>query len=189
RVKKLNIFGVIILGIITAVGGGTVRDTIMGRTPVFYLQDSNYFLVGIAAGFLTFMSPVFFEKRYSFFRLIDSIGLAAFAVIGVSVADGYLFSGNDDVSLISFIVCVFSGMISGFGGGVIRDAVMGDEPYSLKKGSNYVFAAFAGSASFYLLSFLDINLAVAISVIFTLYLREVVSKFGLYKKIYLKNKK
>lgn len=186
KVKKLNIFGVIILGIITAVGGGTVRDVIMGRTPIFYLEDQNYLLVGSLAGFLTFVSPVFFKKRYSFFRLIDSIGLAAFVIIGVNVANEYLFYGSEVFSLISFMVCVFSGMISGFGGGVIRDAVMGDEPYSLKEGSDYIFTAFIGSASFYLISFLDINTAMMVSFVLTLYFREVNSKFGIYKKVYLR---
>ncbi|MFC1644889.1 trimeric intracellular cation channel family protein [Patescibacteria group bacterium] len=189
KVKKLNIFGVIILGIITAVGGGTVRDLMIGRVPMFYLNDPSYFLIGIIAGLLTFVVPTFFKRRYSFFRLIDSIGLAAFAVIGVSVADKYLFEAGGEMTLISFLVCVFSGMISGFGGGVARDAIMGDEPYALKKGSNYVFAAFLGSASFYLILFLNINLAVLISTTLTLYFREIVSRFGLYKKVYLNNKK
>jgi uncharacterized membrane protein YeiH len=189
KVKKLNIFGVLILGIITAIGGGTVRDTIIGRTPLFYLEDQNYFLVAILAGLTIFIAPTFFKRRYSFFRFIDSVGLAAFVIIGVSIAQDYLFFEQQNITIISFLVCVFLGMLTGFGGGILRDAIMGDEPYALKKGSNYIFSAFWGSALFYVISFINTDVAVLVSMAATLFFREITSKFGIYKKIYLNNKK
>ncbi len=180
--SKLHIFGVIFLGIITAVGGGTFRDIVIGRTPLFYLKDPNYLLVAIMAGLIIYFIPTFFKKRYSFFRFIDSIGLASFVIIGVSVANTFLFGGNH-FSLNSLLVSVFLGMLTGFGGGIVRDAIMGDVPYLLKHGSNYVLTAFWGSLIFYLLSFINVNLAMIVSFITTLYLREVASKFGLYNKV------
>jgi uncharacterized membrane protein YeiH len=178
----LNIFGVILLGIITAVGGGTMRDLIINRVPLFYLTDSNYLLVAILAGIIVYLIPTFFKKKYSLFRLIDSLGLAAFVIIGTSVSFSFLFE-NSNPNLLSAIISIFLGMITGFGGGVIRDSIMGDVPVSLKKGSNYISSCFWGSFSFYFLRFIDIRLALLGSIVITLVLREIVSPFGFYNKL------
>lgn len=179
---KLNVFGVIFLGVITSVGGGTFRDLIIGRTPLFYLQDPNYLLIAILGGIIVYLVPVFFKKAYSLFRFIDSLGLAAFVVIGTSVVFTFLFNSPDS-SLISFLASVFLGMVTGFGGGIIRDAIMGDVPLSLKHGSNYITAAFWGAFSFYFLMFTNIELATIVSIVVVLVFREFISKYGLYKKI------
>jgi uncharacterized membrane protein YeiH len=182
----LNIFGVIFLGVITSVGGGTFRDLIIGRIPLFYLKDSNYLLIAVLGGVIVYFVPVFFKKAYSLFRFVDSLGLAAFVVIGVSISFSALFN-TPDPSLISFLACILSGMVTGFGGGVIRDSIMGGIPLSLKKGSNYVTSSFWGAFSFYLLMFVNVELAVLVSIMITLILREVVSKYGIYRKLVRKN--
>ncbi|MDP1883828.1 MAG: trimeric intracellular cation channel family protein [Candidatus Moranbacteria bacterium] len=184
--RGLNIFGVVFLGIITAVGGGTFRDLIIGRAPLFYLEDSNYLLVAIAGGILTFTIPHIFKKGYSWFRFLDSIGLAAFVIIGASVTHKHLFADYSDWSVIAFLASVFMGMVTGFGGGVIRDAIMGDTPYAFKQESTYITATFIGAFAFYVLMFLDINLAVLVSFLLTMVWREVVSKYGLCRRV-LKN--
>ena len=168
---SLSIFGVIFLGIITAVGGGTFRDLIINKTPLFYLKDDNYLVIAILGGIIIYFAPTFFKRRYSFFRLIDSIGLAAFVIIGVSVSSSFGLSS------------IFLGMITGLGGGVIRDSIMGQVPFCLKKGSNYTTSAFLGASSFYFLTFVDIKLAIIVSMTITLVFREVVSSFGIYKKL------
>jgi len=183
--RDLHLFGALFLGIITSIGGGTVRDLIIDRTPLFYLKDPNYLIVAIIASTLTYFVPTFFKKWYSFFRLIDSIGLSAFTIIGVSVTYSHLFNGKG-FTIISFLVSILLGMMTGFGGGIIRDAIMGDMPLSLKKGSNYVSSAFFGSLSFYLLTFVNVTLAIIVSIIITLFFREIISPFGLYKRIFKK---
>lgn len=185
--KNLHIFGVIFFGLITAVGGGTFRDVILGRTPLFYLKDANYLLVSILAGIITYIVPTFFKKRYSFFRFIDSIGLAIFVITGTSITYSYLFSLNQAPNMLSFLPCVFLGMVTGFGGGVTRDAIMGDMPLAFKGGSNYATSALAGASVFYILMFFNLNLAVLTSIITTLIFREIISPFGIYTKI-IKNK-
>lgn len=184
--RDLHLFGALFLGIITAIGGGTVRDLIIDRTPLFYLKDPNYLIMAIIASTLTYFVPTFFKKWYSFFRLIDSIGLSAFAIIGVSVTYSHLFYGKG-FTTISFLASILLGMLTGFGGGIVRDAIMGDMPLSLKKGSNYVSSAFFGSLSFYLLSFVNVSLAIIISIIVTLIFREIISPFGLYRRIFKKH--
>jgi uncharacterized membrane protein YeiH len=69
--RKLNVFGVVFLGAITAVGGGTIRDLIIGKTPLFYLEDVNYLLICLVAGVATYLLPNFFNKTYSLYRLTD----------------------------------------------------------------------------------------------------------------------
>jgi len=191
KIAKLHIFGVVFLGMITAIGGGTIRDLIIGRTPLFYLKDKNYLLVCAIVGILIYILPTFFKKAYSFFRLMDSIGLAAFVIIGVSVSFSQLFRQGGGISIISFLACVFLGMLTGFGGGIIRDSIMGGGiPMSFRKGSNYALSAFCGSFSFYLLMFVNLPLAVIFSAAITLALREFFSEYGIYRKIFIiKNQK
>jgi len=180
--RKLNIFGVIFLGIITAVGGGTIRDLIIDRAPLFYLRDPMYLIVCFVAGGLTFYLPNFFKKTYSVFRLSDSIGLATFVIIGASVTSEQIFPVVSP-SLISIFSCVLMGMVTGFGGGVIRDAIMGDTPYSLKAGSNYIMSAFWGAFIYYMVSFINPYLAIILSMFTTLALREIISEYGIYNKV------
>ena len=186
--RELNIFGVVFLGAITAVGGGTFRDVIIGRTPLFYLADQNYLLVAILGGMIVYFIPHIFKKGYSWFRLTDSVGLATFVIIGTSIAHKHLFPDDSITSIVAFIVSVFMGMVTGFGGGVIRDAVMGDVPYAFKKDSTYIMAAFSGAFSFYVLMFLNFELAIVGSFAITMLQREFFSKYGIYEKV-IKRKK
>jgi uncharacterized membrane protein YeiH len=181
--RELNIFGVLFLGAITAVGGGTFRDVIIGRTPLFYLDDQNYLLVSILGGVIVYFSPHIFKKGYSWFRLTDSVGLATFVIIGTSITHKHLFPDASSLSILAMIVSVFMGMVTGFGGGVIRDAVIGDVPYAFKKDSTYIMAAFSGAFSFYVLMFLNFEIAIASSFAITMLMREFFSKYGIYKKI------
>lgn len=185
RGRELNIFGVVFLGIITAVGGGTFRDLIIGRTPLFYLKDPNYLLIAIAGGIATYIVPHFFKKGFSLFRFMDSLGLATFVIIGTSVAYEHLFSGNGS-GVISLFSCVFMGMVTGFGGGIIRDAVMGDAPFAFHKRSGYIMSAFVGALLFYALMGINVKTAVFVSFFATMILREVISEYGIYKKVIIK---
>ncbi|MCK4797637.1 MAG: trimeric intracellular cation channel family protein [Spirochaetes bacterium] len=185
KIAKLNIFGVIFLGIITAIGGGTIRDIIMGRTPLFYLKDPNYFLIAMVGSLVTYFMPTFFKKNYSLFRFVDSIGLSIFTIVGVSVSFFHLSNLiNYTEPYILFFPCVFLGMLTGFGGGVIRDSIMGGVPLSLKNSSNYTLSAFFGSSVFYVLMFYFYNVAIIASITLTLILREMISPFGMYKKVF-----
>ena len=190
KAKKANLtlFGVVFLGIITAFGGGTVRDLIINRTPLFYLVDPNYLFIAISGSVIVFLGPFFFKERFSFFRFIDSVGLAAFSIIGVSITYNHIFAdvGPD---LISFLSCVLSGMITAFVGGVVRDTVMNDTPFAFRPGSNYALSSFLGAFSFYFLMFFNVALAMFISMFTSLFMREVMSKYGIYKRLFFKKVK
>ena len=129
--KKMDIFGVTVLGIVTSVGGGVIRDIILGQTPPATFQNPVYAFVAIFVSIVIFIPGVrrFIFKKQSFYEktmlYMDSLGLGIFTAVGIEVA--YL-SGNRNVFLLIFV-----GMITGIGGGVLRDVLSGNTPYIFVK--------------------------------------------------------
>jgi uncharacterized membrane protein YeiH len=129
--KKMDIFGIAVLGIVTSVGGGIIRDLVLGNTPPATFQNPVYALVAIFVSLIIFIPAVrrFLFKKQSIYektmRLMDSIGLGIFTAVGIEIA--YL-AGHRSVFLL-----VFVGMITGIGGGVLRDVLSGNTPYIFVK--------------------------------------------------------
>lgn len=123
---RLNMdpFGVIVLGSVTAIGGGTIRDMALGATPVFWITDTTYLWVIFITCLLT-MVLVRRPKRLAWWVLpvCDAIGLAVFVGIGVEKALAYNASG---------MVAVIMGVITGCGGGIIRDVLAREVPMVLR---------------------------------------------------------
>lgn len=121
---KMDPFGVIVLGSVTAIGGGTIRDMALGATPVFWITDNNYLWVIFITCLLT-MLIVRRPKRLAWWVLpvCDAIGLAAFVGIGVEKAMMYQDSS---------MVAVIMGVITGCGGGIIRDVLAREVPMVLR---------------------------------------------------------
>lgn len=144
--KRMDIFGVCVLGFVTAVGGGMVRDVILGITPPNVFRNPNYALVAVVTSLIVF--AVIYVKRdvmdgnlkviYDKSMLImDTIGLAIFTVVGVNIGiqQGYL----DKIFLLTF-----AGTITGVGGGLMRDVMAGQPPYIFVK-HIYASASVVGS--------------------------------------------
>jgi len=129
--KKMDILGVITLGLTTAVGGGVLRDVILGFTPPNMFRNPVYAIVAAVVSVLLFSSKirnlVFKQQKvYDFCLLVmDSIGLGIFTVVGISVA-------HDRIVNNPFFL-VFLGVITGIGGGVMRDIMAGHTPYIFVK--------------------------------------------------------
>lgn len=123
RRRELDLFGVVVVAIIAGVGGGTVRDILLGRLPVYWIHDPLYVVVGMAAAMLAF----FLERRLAipmdFFLLPDAIGLALFTVIGTSIALG---------ANIHWFIAALMGVVTGVFGGVIRDILCNEVPLILR---------------------------------------------------------
>lgn len=126
--KKMDIFGVAVLGLITAVGGGVIRDIVLGNTPPETFKNPVYGLVALATSLIVFI-PVFRNmhslKQHIFevvLLVMDSLGLAVFTVMGINTA--VLVTGKFNVYLLLFV-----GVITGTGGGIIRDILAKDTPY------------------------------------------------------------
>ena len=126
--KKMDIFGVCILGLTAAVGGGILRDLILNITPPAAFRDPVFAVTAILISILFFIPAVrsafeHWEKLYDVLILImDSIGLGLFTVVGVQVATDAMPEHN--LFLITFV-----GVLTGVGGGILRDVFAGNTPY------------------------------------------------------------
>lgn len=136
--KQMDIFGFIMLGTVTGIGGGSMRDVFLGRLPVLWVETPIYVLVCIFAGAITFFAAHRLRSRYPFILWLDALGLSLFCVMGAETA---LSVGAHPV------VAVIMGVITGTFGGIIRD-VLGGEVTLIQKREIYVTAALAGAALF-----------------------------------------
>ena len=147
--KNMDLFGVCILGLTTAVGGGVIRDVILGNTPPATFQDPIYAAVALATSLVLFLPKVrrlltHNQPLYDLTMLLmDSLGLGIFTVIGIQIA--YTRVENPTVFLL-----VFVGVVTGVGGGVLRDMMAGDTPYIFVK-HVYASASLAGAVACVLL--------------------------------------
>ena len=141
--KKMDIFGVSIIGIVTAIGGGVIRDVILGITPPYIFVDPVFPIVALATSLIVFSKPVrsYLKKEKAVYDRIllwfDSIGLGIFVVCGIESA--YALSSDFTVFLL-----VFVGMISGTGGSILRDVLTSQTPAIFVK-HFYACAAMIGS--------------------------------------------
>lgn len=136
--KQMDIFGFALLATVTGVGGGTVRDVVLGKLPVFWIHQPVYVLVCIGVSAVVFFAAHIPESRYRLLLWFDAAGLALFAVVG---AEKGLEAGAGPV------VAVFMGIVTATFGGIIRDVLGGEVPLILRK-DIYVTAALLGSVTF-----------------------------------------
>ena len=147
--KKMDVFGVAILAMTTAVGGGIIRDLILDVTPPIAFQKPVYAFSAIAVGLLVFFieykklfrhKPRFYEEILMW---MDSIGLGIFTVSGIQTA--YMTKAPVDESLwTKLFLSVFVGVVTGVGGGVMRDIMAGEAPFIFVK-HFYATAALIGA--------------------------------------------
>ncbi len=142
---RMDPIGFIVLGTITAIGGGTVRDVILERT-VFWTTDQSQLLLAIGACLLTYFFAPGTITRKNLVAWSDALGLSAFAVQGTFIA---LHQG------MPFAVAIVLGMITAVGGGLLRDILAGDRPMILG-GQIYASAAMAGAISVVVMTRLNV---------------------------------
>ena len=134
--KKLDVFGIMVLALVTGLGGGFLRDVLIGATPPAALQDWRYLVVPVVAGLLTFFLHPGIGRVERSVNIFDAAGLALFCVTGALKAIEYGLTPLPAVVL---------GTISGIGGGVIRDILSGRVPVVLRS-EIYAIPAFLGAA-------------------------------------------
>jgi uncharacterized membrane protein YeiH len=132
--KHLDWFGVLVIAMVTAVGGGTLRDLLIDR-PVFWLVDTGFLWVIIAATLLTMVVVRIRNIPLRALLVADALGLALFAISGARIAEAAGYGG---------IVAVILGTMSGVAGGVLRDMLIAEIPLLLRDGEIYATAALLG---------------------------------------------
>ncbi|MGJ8603316.1 MAG: trimeric intracellular cation channel family protein [Marivita sp.] len=134
---QLDVIGFSFLAILTGVGGGTLRDVLLDRNPVFWMTDPTYLGVALAAAFLVFFTAHLIESRYTAILWLDAAALAFAVAAGAQIAET-LGQGA--------AIIVVMGVVTGCLGGLMRDVVANEVPLVLKQGELYVTCAVAGAA-------------------------------------------
>ncbi|MFL0353686.1 trimeric intracellular cation channel family protein [Xanthomarina sp. GH4-25] len=149
--KRMDPFGVLIIAFVTAVGGGTLRDILIGDTPVSWMKNMTYAYVILASTIFT----VIFKSKIDYLRksllLFDTIGIGLYTVVGVEKG---ISAGLNP------IICVSLGTISACFGGVIRDILCNEIPVIFRK-EIYATACIVGGFSYFLIKKLPIDIDIA----------------------------
>lgn len=176
--SKLDFFGTCFVGCITAVGGGMIRDMLLGITPPLVFENVSMILIALAVSVIVFLLLYVNKDLYRHKTKIeyinnafDAIGLGVFAIMGAETACSYGYQDN------LILVCV-TGILTGVGGGMLRDVLTRSIPVVLRK-YVYAVAALAGILVFYLLKITIDNLAVAstVAVLIVVTIRLLASKY------------
>ncbi|GGH30741.1 membrane protein [Alsobacter metallidurans] len=155
--KQMDIVGFALLGVATGIGGGSLRDVLLGLTPVFWVRQPEYLLTCAAVSSVVFFTAHLAHSRYRLLLWFDALGLALFAVTGAERALG---AGAAPT------VAVAMGVVTATFGGVIRDVLGGEMPVVLSR-EVYVTAALVGAGAFVASTHLGVSREVAVAVGFT----------------------
>ena len=155
--KGLDLFGILFLGVVTALGGGTMRDVLLGITPPKMFYSYEYVALAVVTSLGLFLAFRLFPRTRGglagqmdlLYNLCDAVGLGVFAVVGTQAGMEAGYAGNA-------FLCIFLGLTTGVGGGILRDVMCAGIPAVLRK-HIYAVAAIAGSGVFYLLMCLDLH--------------------------------
>ena len=132
--KHMDLFGVLVLGMVTAVGGGTLRDLLLNDIPPFSLKDENYIYIAIAVSLVVFANRKQFKAFEKPLLYFDAIGLGTFVVIGTTKALDFQ---------LGLLGAVLMGVMTGTAGGVLRDIMANQVPLILRR-EIYASACVAG---------------------------------------------
>lgn len=172
--NKMDLFGVIMLGLTTAVGGGMLRDIILGIRPPSVFNSPFTLILAIITSFICFLSKIrtYLKKGELLIQIMDAVGLAIFTIVGVEASLKYQ----------NLFLSLFIGTLTGVGGGALRDIFAHKDLYIFTK-HFYACASIIGSLIAFYLFKIDNNLAIIISflVIFTLRLLAIKYKWNLPK--------
>lgn len=171
--RELDIFGTVVVGGVTAVGGGCLRDILLGNLPPTMFRIPVYAIVAASVSILVFLIEYIFpaekilaSKKYeSVVNIFDALGLAIFVVVGINSAKSCGYENNVFLS-----VCV--GVLTGVGGGIIRDLLVKTVPMILRK-QVYALPAIVGGIIYYYMDKANINeiICVVITILFVMTVR------------------
>ncbi|HET7480170.1 MAG TPA: trimeric intracellular cation channel family protein [Rubrobacteraceae bacterium] len=149
--KSMDVFGVIVVALVTAIGGGTIRDVLLDRHPVFWIEDPNYLVVILLAAAATIVYTRFQRPPRLSLLVADAFGLALFTVAGAQIAER---------AGVPSLIVVIMGAITGAAGGLLRDVLCAEIPMVLRR-DIYATASLAGAGAYVLLTALGVSAAIS----------------------------
>lgn len=143
RGKRVDLFGVTVLALVTAFGGGTIRDLCLGATPVFWIQAPAFVVTALIAALITFSTARWLTIPRKWFEPADAIALAMFTIVGASKSLKFEAGG---------LIAVVLGTMTGVAGGILRDVLLNEVPLVFRKDINlYATAAISGATVYVLM--------------------------------------
>ena len=152
--KETDLFGVLFLAVTTCFGGGIMRDITIGRRPPAFFRELTYqFFIAIGVALIVFIFARAFKKQYiekeqlilSVNNYIDALAIGIFSVSGVQACLSFFAEKEESAG---FVLCAILGMITAVGGGMVRDLILRDIPFILRK-RIYALAALMGASLYY----------------------------------------
>ena len=150
--KGLDVLGIAVIAVVTAIGGGTLRDLLLNRHPIFWIANTTPLWVILGATLVTLGYVRFWIATRRALLVADALGLAFFTIAGVQITEQ---AGYPD------LIAVLMGTITGVAGGVFRDVLTAEIPLVMRPGRLYATAAIVGAASYLLLEGLHVPSDVA----------------------------
>ena len=144
--KGLDLLGVAVIATVTAIGGGTLRDILLDRHPIFWIENPTYLLVILGATLLTVGYLRFWVASQRALLVADALGLAFFTIAGVQLTQDAGYPAS---------IALLMGTITGVAGGAIRDVLTAEIPLIIRPGRLYATAAIVGAGAYLLLRAVD----------------------------------
>ncbi len=168
--RRLDVFGVLVITFATAVGGGTIRDVLIGNTPVAWLKDQQAITVVFVSYLLTLLFKGHFRHFNKTLAVFDAVGLGLFTIVGLQRG----IEAN-----LSPAICITLGMVTGCFGGVVRDVLLNEIPLVFRK-DIYASASLLGGILYFIFAGWDMfaPLAATVSILFVVGLRLAVMRYG-----------
>ncbi len=158
--KKFDVVGTLVVGFVTAIGGGTIRDVLIGRLPVGWMVNVEYIYAILVGYILAYLFKKYIIKWKKSMFLFDTIGIALFTIIGINIALTYE---------LSYPVCLIMGVVSACFGGVVRDVLTNEIPLIFRQ-EIYATACLIGGVFYILLTkiclYENLNILASFCVVF-----------------------
>jgi uncharacterized membrane protein YeiH len=169
--RSMDWFGVIIIACVTALGGGSVRDVLLGHYPLTWVKHPEYLVLTCAAALFTIFIAKWMRQLRSIFLLLDALGLIGFTIIGCQIA---MHMGH------GFVVSAVAGVLTGVSGGILRDILCNDVPLVFRR-ELYASVAFVAVIFYWVCATLNFSQEVTIisTLIFGFSLSCIAIYFGL----------
>lgn len=170
--KRFDLFGVFVLAFVTAIGGGTVRDLLIGNTPVEWMNNNALIITIVIGAATALIFNPYVEKMRYFVYLFDAAGLGLFTMAGIQKGIEHDFS---------LFICISLGTITATFGGLLRDLISGEPPMLLTRKEIYALAGATGGVMFFVLRYFgvpeEVNVPLTIVIVFMI--RHLTYRFGI----------
>jgi len=172
--KNLDPFGILVIAVITSVGGGTLRDILLRNYPIFWIDNITYLIVIIAASVMTQIFIKYISRISNILLIFDAIGIGVFTVIGIKISISFSLHP---------LISIAMGTITAVFGGLIRDVLYNEIPVILHK-ELYATLCITGGAVFFILKHfpLPVEINYAVSMLFIITTRIIAIKYNLSLK-------